>query len=1744
MTGIEPAPSTERRKPRKIRLQYPGWSLLFLLSLIAVLSFPVSTDGVTHAGKEFASSVHQKPTPLPATEQGPVAPCRGVFGPDPLTGNVSVMGGPNPPSPSGWPVSYEATVGVVETKGSDQQTECYDSTTGPVGAQGQTATTATYSIEYQIPTGPCPSGYTCKFFGPLAPYNPVLGSVPSGYVEDFTSGGIDVCYALGEVNVSSGSTAYGTPGGPLALTVVAQDACGVPTQATSVIFNWRFTSSENGWSFGGATSATGSAVTLDASPTAGSATIAVQATGTYHGSTENSVPSYVQLKAIPTGAGTLTAPSLANDSGISNPFFVSNVIAAQGYSYSCLLWPLGSGTAVRSPCHLTLIGNGEVSISARFNATFWDNGTSSLSYLPVAEVSNGYSTSPPMDLTSRFTVYPAPELHILGLPEDLYLGAQQHLNLSVSGGLPGYVYCFSPANSTPATCTARTTTDPYLETLSYPAVGTYEVTSSSTDWAGVETTATAIERVWNTMQIESAGVTLPTVDLGHSTTVFVNVNGGALPLEVWWNSSANPAQGLCAPSVAVADGNLSCAFTPDWEGTRNVTITVVDAGTQRYTTFIPIQVDSPPGSLLLVGKAGNDTVTQNGTLYDEPGVPTDLGSTFAGGSGQFTYSWLVNGTPIAQGSGTARSFNYTWVPSGTGSFRISFVTNDTQGFSVSASFEVVLVPSLGNLSIAAQYDPVDPGARDTLSALFSGGIAPIEFTWNTGDGHTYLTRTPTLLYSWDVSSNYTVTVTAIDSIGVTRSYALNIEVVLPLAVPCAPASTEQPTEVGVPTLFSLDCITGGIQPYTLDWVFGDNGTFSGGPSSATYTYGTPGNVTVYVRVRDAAGGYAVSSGLALEVVPRLSVTIPKLGSPGCVPGANRNPTDAGLLVPLCAVPQSGVGPFTTSWEVGNFSLPGQNVTFPAPGNYTVEVVLTDHLGANASALQVFNVVAAPRLVISSATPRLDVNQTLRLRAQTLGGLGAASAWTITWRLSGGYVGSGLDLNYTFNGGQGAATPGNYTFQAQAIDLAGGRATSAVNVTLLPDPMPKLTLSANGSIDVDTSEFATATVMGGAPPYAFYWTVRTPVGWVNQTTSTANLTLPSSVEGQYELSLVASDSLGYDSVPAIAPYTVDGSLLAGLTTSAVATSNATVTGENVTILICRQSGGTAPFQYTINPSGTSPLTWQPLPSNSSCGSLNASYPQAGEYWITGEIRDGVGNTYSSLISLLVLPRASAPEFPVGGVKVAVHSHFYLTPSDSNPNASMAWTLPNPADVASTEYPNGTLELIPWLPGNYAISAMAEVTYNDSVLQRSASSNFSLVAVAGPVSAVRVSLSGMSAVAGGTVNISLSATDRWGNHALDFSGPLTLFMNGSVQGTGLGGPYVNYSGVQALVSDQGHEVSVPALAWQNGNLNVSISQDTAGEVYYAIAGLPFPVENAYGSARWNGTVRWVPDFGHLVLSSPEGLFENRTVNDTDWRIADRFGNPVPGGFVYVNSTWGGYNTSTISPIFTYGAGTFVAVNYTVFGSEGGTVSVTSESGQALLPEIHVPPLPSPSKDNSASCGGSFGCSPFSGWMIAIPISVALLAAIVLLWMRRRTEDDGPEERSPASDAKEADEDDLETDARIQRGILEHLDRAGSDTIEGILAEIGETTLSKEALLAYLIRLKRDGAVTTRMDTTSDTAVFSVSDSERRRLHRGDAGEDERTVSGPVIDERAFEEATQHHRWETTETDDEPTSEEGEA
>lgn len=352
------------------------------------------------------------------------------------------------------------------------------------------------------------------------------------------------------------------------------------------------------------------------------------------------------------------------------------------------------------------------------------------------------------------------------------------------------------------------------------------------------------------------------------------------------------------------------------------------------------------------------------------------GTTYAFGA---PFSLVVNATPAVPVVNEQVTFNanltggtlpipwYTWhLPVQALRFVTNVPTLSGQVFRTAGTFPVFVVVVDGE-GVVASYSPlsfavnpapalnltlrtsIDTGLVDPFQALVTAGTggAPFRYTWSFGDGGSS-TAGSRVNHSYLLPGTFTAGCIVADVANNTVSATLVVHV------------SEYPTVQAVASLTLLDArmsvsftalVNNGTSPFSFAWSFGDGSNSTG--LAVPHVYLNPGNYTAELNFTDS-GGAALSKNLSLRVNPALAV---RTG-----PSPNTYAPVAGQPVGFSVTATGGSPPLSYAWNFGDGGTANGSAvshSFPSGGNFTVLVVITDHIGRITSASVILNVAPAP-----------------------------------------------------------------------------------------------------------------------------------------------------------------------------------------------------------------------------------------------------------------------------------------------------------------------------------------------------------------------------------------------------------------------------------------------------------------------------------------------------------------------------------------------------------------------------------------------------------------------------------------------------------------------------------------------------------------------------------------------------------------------------------------------------------------
>ncbi|MEO1585998.1 MAG: PKD domain-containing protein, partial [Bacteroidota bacterium] len=466
----------------------------------------------------------------------------------------------------------------------------------------------------------------------------------------------------------------------------------------------------------------------------------------------------------------------------------------------------------------------------------------------------------------------------------------------------------------------------------YTAPGQYTVTLTTITASG----CTNVE----TFQFIEAG-TLPTAEFDANPLVacvgdviqFQDLTtGGATEWE--WNFGDDP----------LGSAQQNPAYTYNDTGSFNITLVVSNLGCRDTLTKLDfIRINGPVADFSFTPTVGcNPPLTV--AFLDESSVAD-------------TYIW-----DFGDGN-TSTAQNPTHTYTGTGDFTITLTVSSTTTGCVDNE--------QANISIT------NPTANFTSDVDFGCGPLEVNFTetssnataffWDFGDGNTSTAANPTHTYA--ASGEFTVTLIASDGNCADTLVRTNyIDVIGPDAnfsagtlTGCAP--------LGV-TFTDLSVADSGTSLVNWQWDFGDGGVGTG--PNPTYTFNTPGDYDITLRVLDSEG--------CIDSITRTSYIQPTF------PTAEFTTTDStGCPGSLISFINQSIGQgLSYNWDFGDgtsSSAPNPIHLFPGNGNYNITLTVTDANGCSdarvkSSFISIANPTANFVADTTSATcPPLTVNFT-------------------------------------------------------------------------------------------------------------------------------------------------------------------------------------------------------------------------------------------------------------------------------------------------------------------------------------------------------------------------------------------------------------------------------------------------------------------------------------------------------------------------------------------------------------------------------------------------------------------------------------------------------------------------------------------------------------------------------------------------------------------------------------------------
>jgi PKD repeat protein len=199
------------------------------------------------------------------------------------------------------------------------------------------------------------------------------------------------------------------------------------------------------------------------------------------------------------------------------------------------------------------------------------------------------------------------------------------------------------------------------------------------------------------------------------------------------------------------------------------------------------------------------------------------------------------------------------------------------------SFELIAASTVPLTAVITSSDTegVAPATFD-FEADVAGGLEPYTINWDFGDGSSE-ENDDDVEHTFDVADTYNVDLTVTDSSGRTASDSMSITVEEPPPLTSVDIISND-TEGVAPATFEFEAnLTGGAEPFTYSWDFGDGSSEESDDETVEHTFDVAGTYNVDLVVIDSTLQTASDSILITVEEPLLSPTPPTLEEPVCDP---------------------------------------------------------------------------------------------------------------------------------------------------------------------------------------------------------------------------------------------------------------------------------------------------------------------------------------------------------------------------------------------------------------------------------------------------------------------------------------------------------------------------------------------------------------------------------------------------------------------------------------------------------------------------------------------------------------------------------------------------------------------------------------------------------------------------------------------------------------------------------------------
>jgi len=561
----------------------------------------------------------------------------------------------------------------------------------------------------------------------------------------------------------------------------------------------------------------------------------------------------------------------------------------------------------------------------------------------------------------------------------------------------------------------------------YVSSGTFTVSITATDNAGLSSTASATNTISDAPPLVSFTLSPATAPTG----TVIGFDG---------SSSVDPDGSIVDYAWSFGDGAIGTGVSPSHSyglaGDYTITLVVTDNATLTASTSQTVHITDRP---LIVSLTPSTTNSPTGTLISLEISASDPDGTVS----TITVSWGDGTTHTLTGNATSDSHSYALA----GTYTVAVNATDNAGFTATASTTETVTDRPPSINFNQSQTTVPTGTTVSLTISASdpdGSATGLRVNWGDGTIHSLPATASSDNHAYALAGSYTITVTATDDAGLTNS-SQAIELVTDRApvVTFTASPTTSPTLSTVTLTISAQDPDGSISQIRVAWGDGTVDSLPGNAVSDSHVYAAAGTFAVYVNATDDAGLTVQSSNIVLTITDRLPVAV-----------LNASTT---LSQTLSNIGFNATGSFDPdgtivgyAWNFGDGTSGSAFAithSYSEEGNYTVVLAVTDNSGS------VGFVSILVTIQDRAPTASFTFTPTNPLAGQVLG-LDASSSYDsdgtvvgFVWNFGDGATSNGINASHAY------ATNGTYTISLTVMDDDGVPGTSDTSIIVGYDAAP-------------------------------------------------------------------------------------------------------------------------------------------------------------------------------------------------------------------------------------------------------------------------------------------------------------------------------------------------------------------------------------------------------------------------------------------------------------------------------------------------------------------------------------------------------------------------------------------------------------------------------------------------------------------------------------------------------------------